>query len=90
MANATHLKPMWERVRIKDDGDRVLIGVPVHNKVTQETCDNHKRHFYSLLNLLGVPLATSPMALTEIEVFLDEVRPIPFDDPKSKKPKKAS
>ena len=90
VANATHLKPMWERIRIKDEGDRVLIGVPVQNKVTQETCDNHARHFYSLLKLLGVPLAATPMAVEMFEVEVADIEPIPFDDPRDRKNKKAS
>jgi len=84
IANAGHLKPLWERIRVREEPDgRALVGVPVSNKVTQETCDNHARHFFSLLNLLGVPLVPSPMSLQTLE--LDDpnsVRALVYDDPK--------
>ncbi len=85
IANAGHLKPLWERIRVREEPDgRALVGVPVSNKVTQETCDNHARHFYSLLNLLGVPLVPSPMSLQRLDVAdAATVRPLHFEDPKA-------
>ena len=85
ISSAGHLKPLWERIRVREEPDgRAMVGVPVANKVTQETCDNHARHFYSLLNLLGVPLVPSPMSLQRLDVDNpDSIRPLHFEDPKA-------
>ncbi len=85
--NMTHLKPLWERIRVKVEDGRALVGLPISAKVTDETCDNHARHFWSLLNLLGVPLVPSPMALKRLEVDLLELRPLFYIDPKEEKEK---
>ena len=86
--NATHLKPLWERIRVEVIDDRAWIGLPITNKVTDENADNHARHFYSLLNLLGVPLAPSPMSLERRELT-DEtpLKPLFYLDPKVEKEK---
>lgn len=76
--HAGHLKPLWERIRVKDEGTRSLIGLPISSKVTDDTCDNHARHLWSLLNVLGLPLVPSPMALQRIEVDEAELRPLIF------------
>jgi hypothetical protein len=83
----THLKPLWERIRVKVEDQRACVGLPISAKVTDETCDNHARHFWSLLNLLGVPLVPSPMALQRIEVDAEGVRPLFYIDPKEEKDK---
>jgi hypothetical protein len=83
LINATHLKPLWERILVKEEDGRACIGLPVATKVTDDNCDNHARHFYSLLNLLGLPLVPSPMALDRLEFDRSEVRPLHFEDPKN-------
>ncbi len=74
--HASHLKPLWERIRVKEEGGRSLIGLPISSKVTDDTCDNHARHLWSLLNVLGLPLVPSPMALQRFDVDEDDLRPL--------------
>jgi len=85
--NATHLKPLWERIRVQIIDDRAWVGLPITAKVTDENADNHARHFYSLLNLLGVPLAPSPMSLERHEAEPEELKPLFYLDPKVEKEK---
>ena len=87
LPHTTHLKPLWERIRVKVEEQRALVGLPISAKVTDETCDNHSRHFWSLLNLLGVPLVPSPMALKRMEVDGADLRPLFYIDPKEEKEK---
>ena len=77
--NATHLKPLWD--------DRAWVGLPITSKVTDENADNHARHFYSLLNLLGVPLAPSPMSLERHSAAPEDLKPLFYLDPKVEKEK---
>lgn len=85
---ATHLKPLWERIRVEVIDDRAWVGLPITSKVTDENADNHARHFFSLLNLLGVPLAPSPMALERRELVDDgNLKPLFYLDPKVEKEK---
>ena len=85
--NITHLKPLWERIRVLIVDDRAWVGLPITNKVTDENADNHARHLYSLLNLLGVPLAASPMSLERHEAFPEDLAPLFYLDPKVEKEK---
>ena len=85
--NATHLKPLWERIRVQIVDDRAWVGLPITSKVTEENADNHARHFYSLLNLLGVPLAPSPMSLERHNAAPEDLKPLFYLDPKVEKEK---
>ena len=85
--NATHLKPLWERIRVQIVDDRAWVGLPITSKVTDENADNHARHFYSLLNLLGVPLAPSPMSLERHDAPPEDLKPLFYLDPKVEKEK---
>jgi len=85
LVHATHLKPLWERILVKEDDGRVCIGLPLATKVTEDNLDNHARHFWSLLNLLGLPLVPSPMALDQVEFPRDQLRPLHYIDPKAEK-----
>ena len=85
--NATHLKPLWERIRVQLVDDRAWVGLPITSKVTDENTDNHARHFYSLLNLLGVPLAPSPMSLERHSASPEDLKPLFYLDPKVEKEK---
>jgi hypothetical protein len=87
LPHVTHLKPLWERIRVKIVDGRACIGLPLSAKVTDETCDNHARHLYSLFNLLGVPLVPSPMALQRITLEDGDMRPLFYVDPKEEKEK---
>lgn len=85
--NTTHLKPLWERIRVQIVDGRAWVGMPITSKVTDENADNHARHFYSLLNLMGVPLVPSPMALERLEVPTEDLKPLHYIDPKVEKEK---
>jgi hypothetical protein len=85
--NVTHLKPLWERIRVLVVDDRAWVGLPITAKVTDENADNHARHLYSLLNLLGVPLAASPMSLERHEADPEDLAPLFYLDPKVEKEK---
>ena len=87
LPHTTHLKPLWERIRVKVESQRACVGLPISAKVTDETCDNHARHFWSLLNLLGVPLVPTPMGLQRLEVEGEGLRPLFYVDPKEEKEK---
>ena len=87
LPNTTHLKPLWERIRVYQEDDRSWVGLPITAKVSDEAADNHARHFYSLLNLLGVPLVTSPMALERLLVDREALRPLHYIDPRVEKEK---
>jgi len=87
LPNTSHLKPLWERIRVHIVDGRACVGLPIASKVNDETCDNHARHLYSLLNLLGVPLATSPMALIQVVVNSKQLRPLHYVDPRVEKEK---
>ena len=76
LPHASHLRPLWERILVGEYDGQMAIGVPITSKVTTDTIENHSRHLYSLLNLLGVPLVTSPMALTIIEIQRSALRPL--------------
>ena len=85
LPQAAHLRPLWERVLIKDAEGRSLIGLPLSSKVTEDTCDNHARHLWSLFNMLGLPLVTSPMALKRFRVPRSQLRPLNYDESKETK-----
>lgn len=85
LPNATHLKPLWERIMVKEEDGKALIGLPVTSKVTDDTCDNHARHLYSLLNLLGLPIVRSPMALDRITTSNEGLRPLHYTPPAKEK-----
>ena len=76
LPHATHLHPLWERILVGGYDGKMAIGVPITTKVTSDTIENHSRHLYSLLNLLGVPLVTSPMALSTVEIPRHGLRPL--------------
>ena len=86
LPNHAHLKALWERIVVKVEDGKALIGLPITSKVTDETRDNHARHLHSLLKLLGLPLVRSPMALDLITTTAEELRPLHYEPPT--KPKK--
>jgi len=74
--HATHLRPLWERLLVGEEPDegRTILGMSMSNKVTSDTIENHSRHLFSLFNLLGVPLVSSPMMLQRFNVFRSAMR----------------
>jgi len=74
--HATHLRPLWERLLVGEEPEqgRTILGMPMSNKVTSDTIENHSRHLFSLFNLLGVPLVSSPMMLQRFDVTRDAMR----------------
>lgn len=74
LPDAMHLRPLWDRLVIADLPDYVAIGLPIANKVTKDSIENHRRHLFSLLNLLEVPLASSPSHLHQVEIDRDQIR----------------
>ena len=80
-ANATHLKAMWERLRLGVAGGVDFVGIPIGNKVNDDSIENHSRHLHSLLRLLGVPLTTSFKDVAVVEVAAEVLQPIPEPPP---------
>lgn len=76
-----HLRPLLERIRVRVGDGRACVGIPLGSRVTDESCDNHARHLFSLLTLLGVKLVPSPMALERVQVDAAELRPLRFAEP---------
>jgi len=74
--HATHLRPLWERLLVGEEPeqDRTILGMPLSNKVTSDSIDNHSRHLFSLFNLLGMPLVSSPMMLERFDVDREKLR----------------
>jgi hypothetical protein len=85
LPHAAHLKPLWERIVVKVEEGKALIGLPITSKVTDDTCDNHARHLYSLLKLLGLPLVRSPMALDRITTGGGGLRTLNYEPPAKEK-----
>lgn len=91
LPDAMHLRPLWDRLVIADLPDYVAIGLPIANKVTKDSIENHRRHLFSLLNLLEVPLASSPSHLHQVEIDRDQIRQdVAWPDAKPDKKKKAA
>jgi len=80
-----HLQALWERIVVKEEDGKALIGLPLTAKVTSETCDNHARHLFSLLRMLGLPVVTSPMALEQISTGAEGLRPLHYVPPEREK-----
>lgn len=83
LPHAMHLRPQWDRMLWGPFDDQVIVGLPIGNKVTRDTIENHSRHFYSLLSLLGTPLVSSPMQVESFEVereTLQSVVPLVVED----------
>ncbi|MBJ95397.1 MAG: hypothetical protein CMP23_13120 [Rickettsiales bacterium] len=87
---ATHLRPLWERLVVGEEPEqgRTVLGLPLSNKVTSDSIDNHSRHLFSLLNLLGVPLVTSPMMLERYDLERSSLRRLNGPAPRGDKKKK--
>ncbi len=85
LPNAAHLQPLWERIVVKLEDGKALVGLPITSKVTDENCDNHARHLHSLLRMLGLPLVSSPMALDRIRTSEAELRPLHYEAPEREK-----
>lgn len=85
LPEAMHLRPLWERLVIANVDGYTAIGLPIANKVTKDTIENHRRHFFSLLNLLEVPLAASPKHLHQLEITREQLVDVQWPDPKAKK-----
>ena len=85
LPNHAHLKALWERIVVKVEDGKALIGLPITSKVTDETRDNHARHLHSLLKLLGLPLVRSPMALDLITTTDEDLRSLHYEAPVKQK-----
>ena len=74
--HATHLRPLWERLLVGEEPEqgRTILGMLLSNKVTSDSIDNHSRHLFSLFNLLGMPLVSSPMMLERFDVERERLR----------------
>ncbi len=90
--HATHLRPLWERLLVGEEPEqgRTILGMPLTNKVTGDSIDNHSRHLFSLFNLLGVPLVSSPMMLQRFDVQRDAMRSLNGPVARSDKKKAAA
>ncbi len=80
-AEATHLKAMWEKLRLGQAEGVDFVGVPIGNKVNDDSIENHSRHLHSLLHLMGVPLTKSHMDITKVVVPEEILEPIPEPEP---------
>ena len=89
--HATHLRPLWERLMVGEEPEegRTVLGLPLSNKVTSDSIENHSRHLFSLFNLLGVPLVSSPMMLDRFDVKRSALRTLNGPAPRSEKKKAA-
>ena len=85
LPHVEHLQPLWERIVVKVEDGKALVGLPVTSKITDETCDNHARHLHSLLRMLGLPLVKSPMALERITSLSEDLRPLHYVPPERDK-----
>lgn len=87
--HATHLRPLWERLVVGEEPSegRTVLGLPLSNKVTSDAIDNHSRHLFSLFNLLGVPLVSSPMMLERFDVPNSALRALKGPPARSEKKK---
>jgi cell division protein FtsB len=93
LPDAMHLRPLWERLVVVDLPECIAIGLPIATKVTKDSVENHRRHLFSLLSLLKVPLVTDARHLHRITVSRDAVRTDiawPMSKPDKKKAKKAA
>ncbi|MCO4770135.1 MAG: hypothetical protein KDA24_08910 [Deltaproteobacteria bacterium] len=79
--HAAHLKAMWERLRVGKAGGVDFVGIPIGNKVNDDSIENHSRHLHSLLRLLGLPLTNSYMDVKVVEVPSDTIGPVPEPSP---------
>jgi len=86
--NATHLKAMWERLRVGKAGGVDFVGLPIGNKVNDDSIENHSRHLHSLLRLLGLPFTSSYTDVSVVEVQKDSLTSLP--DPQPPTPPKKS
>ena len=89
--HAPHLRPLWERLLVGEEPEqgRTVLGLPLSNKVTSDSIENHSRHLFSLFNLLGVPLVSSPMMLERFDVKRNALRTLNGPAPRSEKKKAA-
>jgi len=89
--HAPHLRPLWERLLVGEEPEqgRTVLGLPLSNKVTSDSIENHSRHLFSLFNLLGVPLVSSPMMLDRFDVKRSAMRTLNGPAPRSEKKKAA-
>jgi|GEM_PF-1970746 len=89
--NATHLRPLWERLLVGEEPEqgRTVLGLPLSHKVTSDSIDNHSRHLFSLFNLLGVPLVSSPMMLERFDVYSSAMRALKGPPARNEKKKAA-
>ena len=74
LVDSLHLRPMWERMRAGEHNGRTFLGIPIGSKVTDDSVENHSRHFHSLLRLLDLPLTTSYLQVETVEVAEDTLR----------------
>ncbi len=81
VADAAHLKPMWERLRFGVAGGVDFVGIPIGNKVSDDSIENHSRHLHSLLQLLEVPITNSFKDVAVVEVAEEILQPIPEPPP---------
>lgn len=80
-SEATHLKAMWERLRVGKAGGVDFVGLPIGNKVNDDSIENHSRHLHSLLRLMGLPLTNSYQDVAVVEVPADSLSALPEPPP---------
>jgi hypothetical protein len=74
---ATHLKAMWERLRVGKAGGVDFVGLPIGNKVNDDSIENHSRHLHSLLKLLDLPFTKNYLDVAVVEVAADSLVLLP-------------
>ena len=89
--HATHLRPLWERLLVGEEPEqgRTVLGLPLSNKVSSDSIENHARHLFSLFNLLGVPLVSSPMMIERFDVMRSAMRALKGPAARNEKKKTA-
>ena len=85
---ATHLKAMWERLRVGKAGGVDFVGLPIGNKVNDDSIENHSRHLHSLLKLLDLPFTNNFMDVSVVEVPAESLSTLPEPEPEPPPPDK--
>lgn len=68
LADLLHLKPLWERLLVGEHDGRSVVGLAIGQKVTADSLENHARHLYSLLNVLGAVHGVGPGAIRKVDI----------------------
>lgn len=76
LVDLLHLKPLWERLLVGEADGRTIVGLQVAQKVSADSLENHARHLYSLLHVLGASLSVGPGAIRRVDVPRARLRPL--------------